>query len=129
METKLNNTDISYLETETRPWGAFFNLADGKYKMKVIQVNPGEELSVQSHTKRSEKWICLEGILTVNLGETLESLTEYHLVPNQTIDIPRGYIHQAKNDTKGVVYFFELQTGSYFGEDDIIRYSDVYGRN
>jgi mannose-6-phosphate isomerase-like protein (cupin superfamily) len=128
METRLNSTDIAYIETETRPWGSFYNLADGIYKMKIIQVNPGEQLSIQSHTKRAEKWICLEGILTVNLGETLEGLTEYHLVSNQTIDIPRGYIHQAKNNTKNAVYFFELQTGTYFGEDDIIRYSDIYGR-
>ena len=54
MELKLNNTSVSYLETETRPWGAFYNLADGKYKMKIIQVNPNEQLSVQSHSKRSE---------------------------------------------------------------------------
>jgi mannose-6-phosphate isomerase-like protein (cupin superfamily) len=128
MVTKLNTTSIAYLETESRPWGSFYNLADGNYKMKIIQVNPKQQLSVQSHTKRAEKWICLEGILTVNLGETLEGLTEYHLMPNQTIDIPRGYIHQAKNNTPSPVLFYELQTGTYFGEDDIVRYSDVYGR-
>jgi mannose-6-phosphate isomerase-like protein (cupin superfamily) len=128
-KTVLNGTDVAFLESENRPWGSFYNLADGNYKMKIIKVNPGEQLSVQSHTKRSEKWICLSGILTVNLGETLDSLTEYHLVPNQTIDIPRGYIHQAKNNTNTEVFFFELQTGTYFGEDDIVRYSDVYGRN
>ncbi|MGL4759831.1 MAG: phosphomannose isomerase type II C-terminal cupin domain [Patescibacteria group bacterium] len=129
MDINLNGTSVAYLETEDRPWGSFFNLADGNFKMKIIKVKPGQELSVQSHNKRSEKWICLEGILTVNLGENLEGLTEYHLMPNQTIDIPRGYIHQAKNKTTSDVMFFELQTGTYFGEDDIIRYSDVYGRS
>lgn len=122
------DTHVANLYYENRPWGSFYNLADGKYKMKIIVVTPGQELSVQSHTKRSEKWICIEGMLTINLGYTPETLREYNLYPNQVIDIPVGSIHQALNKGDKDAVFFELQTGTYFGEDDIVRYSDKYGR-
>ena len=128
METTLKKIKLAYLETETRPWGTFYNLVDGEYKMKIIHITPNGQLSLQSHNKRAEKWISLEGTLTVKLGTDLENLKEYTLIPNQTINIPTGYIHQARNNTDKDIYFFELQTGSYFGEDDIVRYSDIYGR-
>jgi mannose-6-phosphate isomerase-like protein (cupin superfamily) len=124
----ISDTKVANMYNELRPWGSFYNLADGEYKMKIITVNPKSELSVQSHQKRSEKWICIEGSLTVNLGHTPEKLTEYTIFPNQIIDIPVGTIHQAVNKTNTHVVFFELQTGTYFGEDDIVRYSDIYGR-
>jgi mannose-1-phosphate guanylyltransferase / mannose-6-phosphate isomerase len=124
----VNGSQVANLYNEVRPWGAFYNLVDGEYKMKIITILPKGELSVQSHSKRSEKWVCIEGSLTINLGHDPKQLTEYTLFPNQVIDIPVGTIHQAINKTNKSVVFFELQTGSYFGEDDIIRYSDIYGR-
>jgi mannose-6-phosphate isomerase-like protein (cupin superfamily) len=130
-QTQINliqGTKVANMYNEQRPWGSFYNLADGEYKMKIITVNPGGQLSVQSHQKRSEKWICIEGSLTINLGHETTNLTEYTLFPNQVIDIPVGSIHQAINKTDKDVVFFELQTGTYFGEDDIVRYSDIYGR-
>ncbi len=109
---------------EYRPWGMFENLLDSKIcKVKRLTVNPGHHLSLQYHYKRSEHWVVVQGRATVQLeDETL------YLEPGQSIDIPLGAQHALGNDTDEDVIVIEVQMGSYFGEDDIVRVSDPYNR-
>ncbi len=109
---------------EYRPWGMFENLLDSAIcKVKRLTVNPGHHLSLQYHHKRSEHWVVVQGRATVQLeGETL------YLEPGQSIDIPLGAQHALGNDTDEDVIVIEVQMGSYFGEDDIVRVSDPYNR-
>ena len=109
---------------EYRPWGMFENLLDSKIcKVKRLTVNPGHHLSLQYHHKRSEHWVVVQGQATVQLeDETL------YLEPGQSIDIPLGAQHALGNDTNEDVIVIEVQMGSYFGEDDIVRVSDPYNR-
>ena len=109
---------------EERPWGKFEVLVDSDYcKVKQITVNPGHKLSYQYHHKRSEVWTVVEGTLTIVLdGE--KTYRGY----GQSVRIPLGAKHRAWNETDKVVKFIEVQTGTYFGEDDIIRIEDDYNR-
>ncbi len=109
---------------EYRPWGMFENLLDSAIcKVKRLTVNPGHHLSLQYHHKRSEHWVVVQGRATVQLeDETL------YLEPGQSIDIPLGAQHALGNDTDEDVIVIEVQMGSYFGEDDIVRVSDPYNR-
>lgn len=109
---------------ERRPWGEFVILDDGPAaKVKRITVEPGQRLSYQSHDKRSEHWIVVEGTAIVTLNDV------DHTVPaGRTIEIPVHTKHRVRNDTTAPVVFIEVQTGTYFGEDDIVRYEDDYGR-
>lgn len=109
---------------ERRPWGEFVILDDGpSAKVKRITVEPGQRLSYQSHDKRSEHWIVVEGTAIV----TLDNID--HTVPaGSTIEIPVHTKHRVRNDSAAPVVFIEVQTGTYFGEDDIVRYEDDYGR-
>ena len=109
---------------EYRPWGMFENLLDTKIcKVKRLTVNPGHHLSLQYHLKRSEHWVVVQGRATIQLeDETL------YLEPGQSIDIPLGVQHALGNDTDEDVIIIEVQMGSYFGEDDIVRISDPYNR-
>ncbi len=109
---------------EYRPWGMFENLLDSKIcKVKRLTVNPGHHLSLQYHYKRSEHWLVVQGKATAQLeDETL------YLKPGQSIDIPLGARHALGNDTDEDVIVIEVQMGSYFGEDDIVRVSDPYNR-
>lgn len=109
---------------ERRPWGEFVILDDGPAaKVKRITVEPGQRLSYQSHDKRSEHWIVVEGTAIVTLNDV------DHSVPaGRTIEIPVHTKHRVRNDSTSPVVFIEVQTGSYFGEDDIVRYEDDYGR-
>ena len=112
------------IESEERPWGRFFVLHDEpKYKLKRNEVNPGERLSYQYHLKRSETWIIVEGVGTITLDGEVK---DYH--SGQTILIPQGTKHRIENKGLKKVVFIEVQTGSYFGEDDIIRIEDDYNR-
>jgi mannose-6-phosphate isomerase-like protein (cupin superfamily) len=107
-----------------RPWGYFAVLEDkDTHKVKRIVVYPGQRLSYQSHDKRSETWVFTkgEGILTLNDQDM-------HVRAGSIIKIPVTVKHRIKNDTGEYLEFIEVQTGSYFGEDDIVRYSDDYGR-
>jgi|TARA_R110001592_G_scaffold178843_1_gene420103 mannose-6-phosphate isomerase len=109
---------------ETRPWGTFENLLDTDYcKVKKIIIKPGQAPSYQYHFKRSEVWVVVqgEGELTLN-GET-EQVTI-----GQVIYVPVEAKHQIKNNTDENLIFIEIQQGSYFGEDDIVRLNDQYGR-
>ena len=109
---------------EYRPWGMFENLLDSAVcKVKRLTVDPGQHLSLQYHNKRSEHWVVVSGTATVQLGD--ETMT---LEPGHSIDIPLGAQHALGNDTSELVIVIEVQMGSYFGEDDIVRVSDPYNR-
>lgn len=110
---------------ENRPWGRFEILNDKDYfKSKVIRVDAGQKISYQSHAKRAEHWIIVKGEAVVVLNDV-----EHILKTGQHIYIPQGSKHRIINKTQSEVEFIEVQVGSYFGEDDIIRYQDDYGRN
>jgi len=109
---------------DRRPWGWFETLvlAD-RFQVKRIHVNPGAALSLQSHVHRSEHWIVVSGTAKVTVDDTVQLLTE-----NQSIYIPLGAVHRMENPGKLPMVLIEVQTGGYLGEDDIIRYEDVYAR-
>ena len=110
--------------SETRPWGSFYVLDEGLgFKVKRIAVNPGGRLSLQSHKHRGEHWTVVSGIATVTVSEKVQDFTR-----SQSIDIPQGDKHRLENNHDGMVEIIEVQFGDYLGEDDIIRYDDVYNR-
>ena len=112
------------IESEERPWGRFFVLHDElTYKLKRIEVDPGGRLSYQYHYKRSEVWTIVEGTGTITLGGVVK---DYN--PGETILIPQGVKHRIENKGTQKVIFIEVQTGTYFGEDDIVRIKDDYNR-
>jgi len=108
-----------------RPWGHFESLAIGaRFQVKRIVVNPGAALSLQSHVHRAEHWIVVEGAAKVTIGEEVKLVGE-----NQSVYIPLGAVHRMENPGKVPMVLIEVQTGSYLGEDDIIRYEDIYARD
>ncbi|EAR50277.1 mannose-6-phosphate isomerase [Oceanicola granulosus HTCC2516] len=108
-----------------RPWGWFESLViGGRFQVKRIVVHPGAALSLQSHHHRSEHWIVVEGTAKVTVGEEVKLVTE-----NESVYIPLGATHRMENPGKVPMVLIEVQTGSYLGEDDIIRYEDVYARS
>ena len=112
------------LPRDYRPWGWYEGIALGsRFQVKRIVVNPGAALSLQSHNHRSEHWIVVEGTAKVTIDDKVKTVTE-----NQSVYIPLGALHRMENPGKLPLTFIEVQTGSYFGEDDIIRYEDVYVR-
>lgn len=109
---------------ENRPWGRFEILKnETHYKSKVIRVDAGQKISYQSHAKRSEHWILVKGEAIVILDDK-----EIPVKAGQHIYIPQGAKHRIMNTSATAVEFIEVQVGSYFGEDDIVRYQDDYGR-
>jgi mannose-1-phosphate guanylyltransferase/mannose-6-phosphate isomerase len=107
-----------------RPWGWYETLClDSRFQVKRIMVRPGGTLSLQSHVHRSEHWVVVAGTARVTVGEEVKLLTE-----NQSVYIPLGAVHRMQNPGKVPMYLIEVQTGSYLGEDDIVRYEDVYDR-
>ena len=117
---KLDN----YLYMESRPWGSFFVIAEESlYKIKRIEVNPGERLSYQYHNKRSEVWTIIEGNGVITLNDKPQNYSK-----GDTILIPQGIKHRIENKGTEKTVFIEVQTGSYFGEDDIVRLEDDYNR-
>ncbi|PCI45037.1 MAG: mannose-1-phosphate guanylyltransferase/mannose-6-phosphate isomerase [Alphaproteobacteria bacterium] len=107
-----------------RPWGWFESLVVGeRFQVKRIVVHPGAALSLQSHHHRSEHWIVVEGTARVTVDDEVKLITE-----NQSVYIPLGAVHRMENPGKLPMVLIEVQTGSYLGEDDIIRYEDVYAR-
>jgi mannose-1-phosphate guanylyltransferase/mannose-6-phosphate isomerase len=110
--------------TDHRPWGWFETLALGnRFQVKRIVVKPGAALSLQSHVHRSEHWIVVEGTARVTIGDEVRLVSE-----NQSVYIPLGAKHRMENPGKLPMVLIEVQTGGYLGEDDIIRYEDVYAR-
>jgi len=108
-----------------RPWGWFESLVVGaRFQVKRILVHPGASLSLQSHVHRSEHWIVVEGTARVTVDDEVRLVTE-----NQSVYIPLGAVHRMENPGKVPMVLIEVQTGSYVGEDDIIRYEDVYARS
>lgn len=111
--------------TEDRPWGRYTVLEERKsYKVKRIEVFAAKRLSYQRHEKRSEHWVVVEGEAVV----TLEG-KEIRLSPGQSVDIPRMAAHRILNPGPAILVFIEIQRGEYFGEEDIIRLEDDYGRS
>lgn len=107
-----------------RPWGWFESLAVGeRFQVKRIVVHPGAALSLQSHHHRSEHWIVVRGTAKVTVDDKVTLVTE-----NQSVYVPLGAVHRMENPGKLPMVLIEVQTGSYLGEDDIIRYEDVYAR-
>lgn len=108
-----------------RPWGWFESLVIGdRFQVKRIVVHPGAALSLQSHHHRSEHWIVVEGTAKVTVDDEVKLVSE-----NQSVYIPLGAVHRMENPGKVPMVLIEVQTGSYLGEDDIIRYEDVYARS
>ena len=109
---------------ETKPWGSYKILSESdKYKIKEVLVKPNHRLSYQYHHKRSENWIIITGTAKVILNDQ-----ELILNPTQKVFIPQGTKHRVQNIGKEDLVFIEVQTGSYFGEDDIVRIEDDYSR-
>jgi mannose-6-phosphate isomerase len=110
---------------EERPWGSFTVLDDGDaYKVKRIEVLPGKRLSYQRHSRRSEHWFVVRGTAKVTLNGV-----EILVNAGATVDIGIGDAHRVENpDTSETLVFIEIQTGDYFGEDDIVRLADDFGR-
>lgn len=107
-----------------RPWGWYERLAlESRFQVKRIVVKPGALLSLQSHKHRSEHWVIVEGTAKITINDEVKVLTE-----NQSVYVPVGAIHRLENPGKMHLTLIEVQTGSYFGEDDIIRYDDIYAR-
>ncbi|MHB1710212.1 MAG: phosphomannose isomerase type II C-terminal cupin domain [Acidimicrobiales bacterium] len=110
--------------TDHRPWGSYTVLDDARaHKVKRIEVLPGKRLSYQRHARRSEHWFIVSGTALVTLdGEQTE------IAAGGSVDIPVGTDHRIENRTAGNLVFVEVQHGEYFGEDDIVRLDDDYGR-
>ena len=109
---------------EKRPWGMFENLLDVDYcKVKRIIINPGGSPSYQYHHKRSEAWTIVDGVGCI----TIDGIEKNHS-KGKTVLIPLGVKHRIENKGLEKVVFIEVQTGSYFGEDDIVRIEDDYNR-
>jgi mannose-1-phosphate guanylyltransferase/mannose-6-phosphate isomerase len=109
---------------EVRPWGKFEVLRDSKdYKLKTMSVEPGQQNSYQSHTKRAEHWIVVKGV-----GEIILNDETIHVKAGSHIYVPIGAKHRIRNTSAGPLEFIEIQLGTYFGEDDITRYQDDYER-
>jgi mannose-6-phosphate isomerase-like protein (cupin superfamily) len=118
-------TDQMGREHDVRPWGEYLVLDDSAedHKVKRITVTPGKRLSYQSHDKRAEHWFVVSGQAKVTLDDV------DHLVnPGESIEIPTGTRHRVENPGTEPLVFIEVQHGTYFGEDDIVRYEDDYGR-
>jgi len=110
--------------TETRPWGSYTILEESDtHKVKRITVNPGQRLSYQMHHKRSEHWIVVAGTAEVTFNDEVHTLTY-----GQNIHLPVEAKHRMKNPSDKPLEFIEVQYGSYFGEDDIVRFDDDYER-
>jgi len=108
-----------------RPWGSYQSVDNGeRHQVKRIVVKPGGRLSLQKHHHRAEHWIVVRGAARVTVNETVKTVHE-----NESIYIPMGAVHRMENPGKIMLELIEVQTGSYLGEDDIIRIEDDYQRS
>ena len=116
---------MTALEYDERPWGNYTVLADEEdHKVKRIVVHPGKRLSYQTHARRAEHWYVVRGTATVTLDGT-----DHRVGPGEGVDIARGMAHRCANQGDEDVVFIEVQRGDYFGEDDIVRLEDDFGRS
>jgi len=126
--SKIKSSGVRQAETfpkDHRPWGWFETLAiRGRFQVKRIFVKPGAALSLQSHHHRSEHWVVVEGTARVTVDDKVTLISE-----GQSIYIPVGSVHRMENPGILPMVLIEIQTGPYLGEDDIIRYEDLYQRN
>lgn len=108
-----------------RPWGWYESLSqlDGCYQVKCIMVKPGAKLSLQSHAHRAEHWVVVSGTVEVTRDDEVFALKQ-----NESTYIPLGAVHRMANKTSEPAFLIEVQSGDYLGEDDIVRYDDIYGR-
>lgn len=107
-----------------RPWGSYDSIDNGaRFQVKRITVKPGEKLSVQMHHHRAEHWIVVSGSANVTIDDNTKLVTE-----NESVYIPIGAVHALENPGKIPLELIEVQSGAYLGEDDIVRFSDRYGR-
>ncbi|MBB3444193.1 mannose-1-phosphate guanylyltransferase/mannose-6-phosphate isomerase [Rhizobium sp. BK379] len=121
MTSKLTETH----PTSYRPWGGYTSIFNGdRFQVKRIFVTPGKKLSLQKHHHRSEHWIVVKGTAEVTIGDNVQMLRE-----NESVYIPLGEVHRLANPGKILLELIEVQTGSYLGEDDIIRIVDELGRS
>jgi mannose-1-phosphate guanylyltransferase len=110
--------------TSYRPWGGYTSVLNGdRFQVKRLFVTPGKKLSLQKHHHRSEHWICVRGTAEVTIGDEIKVVRE-----NESVYIPQGEVHRLANPGKIMLEMIEVQTGSYLGEDDIIRIVDEFGR-
>ena len=122
---KQNISEAVSHERVYRPWGSYTSIASGNlYQVKAIVVHPGKKLSLQKHYHRTEHWVCVEGTAIVTKDEE-----EIILKENESIFIPLGVKHRLENPGKVDLKIIEVQSGSYLGEDDIIRFKDEYDRS
>jgi len=115
---------MKYIEKTERPWGCYYVLHDERnYKLKRIEISPKARISYQYHTKRSESWTIVQGygVVTINGKNT-------NVKAGDTITIDKKEKHRIHNSGTENLVFIEIQTGSYFGEDDIVRIEDDYNR-
>lgn len=117
-------TELSSHTTVYRPWGHYESLkVDGRFQVKRITVKPGAILSLQKHFHRAEHWVVVKGTAEVTCDDTITMLSE-----NESIYLPLGCVHRMHNPGRIPLEIIEVQTGSYLGEDDIVRLGDEYGR-
>ncbi len=108
-----------------RPWGHYLSVVEAnRWQVKLISVKPGEKLSLQMHHHRSEHWVVVSGTAKVEVNDEVSTLSE-----NQSVYIPLGSKHRLSNPGKIDLTLIEVQSGSYVGEDDIVRFEDLYGRS
>jgi mannose-1-phosphate guanylyltransferase/mannose-6-phosphate isomerase len=108
-----------------RPWGSYDSVDHGeRFQVKRISVNPGQSLSLQMHHHRAEHWVVVQGTAEVQVDDKVHLISE-----NQSIYIPLGARHRLTNPGKLPLDLIEVQSGSYLGEDDIVRFEDSYGRS
>ena len=124
----LKKNKISEGKTHTkvyRPWGNYLSVVEeNRWQVKLIKVKPGETLSLQMHHHRSEHWVVVSGTARVEIDNKVEILSE-----NQSVYIPLGSKHRLSNPGKIYLSLIEVQSGAYVGEDDIVRFEDIYGRS
>jgi cytidyltransferase-like protein len=124
-------TEGKYLEVGNRPWWVYYVMEDSPlYKVKKLIVNPGQRLSLQSHKHRSEHWVVVSGIASVDLRhpdfKNIEQVRIFR--PNEGCHIPQGHLHRLANFHTEPLVIVEVQCGDYTGEDDIERYDDDFWR-
>ena len=120
----LNRSEAIIPREVHRPWGKYDSIdSDEGFQVKRITVNPGAKLSVQKHFHRAEHWTVVKGKAEVTIGDKTFIVNQ-----NESVFIPKEEIHALKNPTKDIMQLIEVQCGDYLGEDDIVRFSDIYGR-
>jgi len=107
-----------------RPWGWYDSIESGvNFQVKRLHVNPGAKLSLQMHNKRAEHWVVVDGVANVTNGDKT-----FELIKGESTHIPIGVTHSLENQTSKILEIIEVQSGIYLGEDDIVRFEDIYGR-